>query len=80
MTVLSSGNILRLLISAVYDDYHKAKTQRRYPYSPPVRIAASSISPAGSSSTFVNSRDGGLVGPRQHSMRDDHHRLHDGIF
>ncbi|KAF3586841.1 hypothetical protein F2Q69_00028972 [Brassica cretica] len=30
MTVLSSGNILRLLISAVYDDYHKAKTQRSW--------------------------------------------------
>ncbi|KAF3538380.1 hypothetical protein Bca4012_051108 [Brassica carinata] len=70
MTVLSSGNILRLPISAVYDDYHKAKTRRRYPYS----------SPAGSSSTFANSRNGGLVGPRQHSMRGDHHRLHDGIF
>ena len=44
---LSSGNVARLSVSIIYDEYQKAKTRKRRPfYTPPPRLvrAASSVS------------------------------------
>uniref|UniRef100_M4F1L5 Uncharacterized protein n=1 Tax=Brassica campestris TaxID=3711 RepID=M4F1L5_BRACM len=65
-----SRNVLRLSISSVYDEYHKAKTWRRHPLSPPISRAGYAMFPAGGSSFFpttvsTGSCNGGLIGPRQ---------------
>ena len=62
-----SGSALCLSIYAVYDEYHKAKTWKRHPYSPHLPRTDFTISPTGSSfflatTVSICSHDGGLVG------------------
>ncbi|KAF2619943.1 hypothetical protein F2Q68_00039355 [Brassica cretica] len=73
---------LRLPISSVYDDYHKAKTWRTHPHPPSIPMIDS---PADSSSPLstalsMSSRGNIAVGPRQRSMGGDRRRLHDKIL
>ena len=80
-----SRTVLRLSISSVYDEYHKAKTWRRHPLSPPISRAGYAMFPAGGSSFFpttvsTGSCNGGLIGPRQCLVRGDNHRLQDEVL
>ncbi|KAG5393360.1 hypothetical protein IGI04_023323 [Brassica rapa subsp. trilocularis] len=67
------GSILRLSISAVYDEYHKAKTWKRHPYSPHMPRFDSMVSPTGSSSSLPTTVSAGprLLAPGPDTGHDD---------
>ncbi|KAL0826723.1 hypothetical protein Bca101_050400 [Brassica carinata] len=67
------GNMARLSVSVVYDEYQKAKAQKRRPsYTPPPRLARAALSANGPSSTSSTSVE---LGPDRDPLVDAHRRL-----
>ncbi|KAL0771606.1 hypothetical protein Bca101_036757 [Brassica carinata] len=68
-----SGNVARLPVSVVYDEYQKAKARKWRPsYTPPSRLAKAALSANGLSSTSSTSIE---VGPNRDPLVDAHRRL-----
>ncbi|KAF3556688.1 hypothetical protein F2Q69_00012840 [Brassica cretica] len=73
-----SGNVARLPVSVVYDEYQKAKARKRRPsYTPPSRLAKAALSANGLSSTSSTSIE---VGPNHDPLVDAHRRLIGEVF
>ncbi|KAL0749537.1 hypothetical protein Bca101_031540 [Brassica carinata] len=73
-----SGNVVRLPVSVVYDEYQKAKAQKQRPsYTPPPRLARAALSANGPSSTSSASVE---VGPDSDPLVDAHRRLIGEVF
>ena len=72
------GNVARLLVSVVYEEYQKAKARKRRPsYTPPPRLARAALSANGPSSTSSTSVE---VGPDHDPLMDVHRRLIGKVF
>ncbi|KAF2596264.1 hypothetical protein F2Q68_00009768 [Brassica cretica] len=72
------GNVARLLVSVVYEEYQKAKARKRRPsYTPPPRLARAALSANGPSSTSSTSVE---VGPDHDPLMDVHWRLISKVF
>ncbi|KAG5397452.1 hypothetical protein IGI04_019266 [Brassica rapa subsp. trilocularis] len=73
-----SGNMVRLSVSAIYDEHQKAKTRKRRPfYTPPPRLARTASSVNGLSST---SSTGAEAVPNHDPLVDAHRRLIGEVF
>ncbi|KAF3538163.1 hypothetical protein F2Q69_00021696 [Brassica cretica] len=76
--LLFPGNVARLSVSVVYDEYQKAKARkRRRSYTPPPRLARAALSANGLSSTSSESVE---VGPKCDPLVDAQRRLIGEIF
>ncbi|KAG5397487.1 hypothetical protein IGI04_019301 [Brassica rapa subsp. trilocularis] len=72
------GNVARLPVSVVYDEYQKAKARKRRPsYTPPPRLARAALSASGPSSTSSTSVE---VLPDHHPMVDTRLREDPGVI
>ncbi|KAG2270489.1 hypothetical protein Bca52824_065044 [Brassica carinata] len=72
------GNVARLPVSVVYDEYQKAKARKRRPsYTPPPRLTRAALSANGLSSTSSTSVE---VGPNRDPLVDAHRRLIGEVF
>ncbi|KAG2247511.1 hypothetical protein Bca52824_087139 [Brassica carinata] len=72
------GNVARLPVSVVYDEYQKAKARKRRPsYTPPPRIARAALSANAMSSTSSTSAE---VAPNRDPLVDAHRRLIGEVF
>ncbi|KAH0879711.1 hypothetical protein HID58_067105 [Brassica napus] len=72
------GNVARLPVSVVYDEYQKAKAwKRRLSYTPPPRLARAALSANGQSSTSSTSAE---VMPNRDPLVDAHRRLISEVF
>ncbi|KAF3598669.1 hypothetical protein F2Q69_00035096 [Brassica cretica] len=72
------GNVARLPISVVYDEYQKAKARKRRPYyTPPPRLARAALSANAMSSTSSTSAE---VAPNCDPLVDAHRRLIGEVF
>ncbi|KAF3602228.1 hypothetical protein F2Q69_00035314 [Brassica cretica] len=72
------GNVVRLLVSAIYDEHQKAKTRKRRPfYTPPPRLARATLLVNGLSST---SSTGVEVVLNHDPLGDAHRRLFGEVF
>ncbi|CAG7875764.1 unnamed protein product [Brassica rapa] len=72
------GNMVRLLVSDIYDEHQKAKTRKRRPfYTPPPRLARTASSVNGLSST---SSTGAEAVPNHDPLVDAHRRLIGEVF
>ncbi|KAG2288640.1 hypothetical protein Bca52824_048244 [Brassica carinata] len=73
-----SGNVARLPVSVVYDEYQKAKARKRsLSYTPPPRLARAALSANGLSSTSSTSVE---VMPNRDPLVDTHMRLIGEVF
>ncbi|KAF3496559.1 hypothetical protein DY000_02053081 [Brassica cretica] len=73
-----SGNVVRLSVSAIYNEHQKAKTWKRRPfYTPPPRLARAASLVNGLSST---SSTGGESVPNHDPLVDTHRRLIGEVF
>ncbi|KAF3566603.1 hypothetical protein DY000_02014347 [Brassica cretica] len=73
-----SGNVARLPVSVVFDEYQKAKARKQRPsYTPPPRLARAALSANGPSSTSSTSVE---VGPDRDPLVDAHRRLIGEVF
>ncbi|KAF3531999.1 hypothetical protein DY000_02040777 [Brassica cretica] len=73
-----SGNVARLPVSVVYDEYQKAKARKRRPsYTPLPRLARAALSANGLSSTSSTSVE---VGPNRDPLVVAHRRLIGEVF
>ncbi|KAF2541069.1 hypothetical protein F2Q68_00031005 [Brassica cretica] len=72
------GNVVRLSVSAIYDEHQKAKTRKRHPfYTPPPRLARATLLVNGLSST---SSTGVEVVLNHDPLGDAHRRLFGEVF
>uniref|UniRef100_A0A0D3A8K9 Uncharacterized protein n=1 Tax=Brassica oleracea var. oleracea TaxID=109376 RepID=A0A0D3A8K9_BRAOL len=72
------GNVARLPVSVVYDEYQKAKARKRRPsYTPPPRLARAALSANAMSSTSSTSAE---VAPNRDPLVDAHRRLIGEVF
>ncbi|KAF3576698.1 hypothetical protein DY000_02030941 [Brassica cretica] len=72
------GNVVRLPLSVVYEEYQKAKARKRRPsYTPLPRLARAALSAKGLSSTSSTSVG---VGPNRDPLVDAHGRLIGEVF
>ncbi|KAL0759042.1 hypothetical protein Bca101_075192 [Brassica carinata] len=73
-----SANMVRLPVSAIYDEHQKAKTRKRHPlYTPPPRLARAASLVNGLSST---SSTGAEAVPNHDPLVDAHRRLIGEVF
>ena len=78
LTLLFPGNVARLPVSVVYDEYQKAKARKRsLSYTPPPRLARAALSANGLSSTSSTSVE---VMPNRDPLVDTHMRLIGEVF